>query len=88
MWSDNETPVDLLGFQHLVAAITKIVGNDDLLPATLGVFGDWGGGKSSLLQMAKAELEKHEGILVLSFNGWLFEGYEDAKSRPHGHHPG
>jgi KAP family P-loop domain len=80
MWSDNETPIDLLGFQHLVTAITKIVRNDELLPATLGVFGDWGGGKSSLLQMAKAELEKDDGILVLSFNGWLFEGYEDAKS--------
>ncbi len=80
MWSDNETPIDLLGFQHLVTAITKIVRNDELLPGTLGVFGDWGGGKSSLLQMARAELERDEGILVLSFNGWLFEGYEDAKS--------
>ena len=80
MWSDNETPVDLLGFQHLVAAMTKIVRNDELLPATLGIFGDWGGGKSSLLQMARAELDRAEDILVLSFNGWLFEGYEDAKS--------
>ncbi len=80
MWSDNETSIDLLGFQHLVTAVTGIVRNDDLLPATLGVFGDWGGGKSSLLQMAKADLEQDKDVLVLSFNGWLFEGYEDAKS--------
>lgn len=80
MWSDNETPIDLLGFQHLVTAVTTIVRNEDLLPATVGVFGDWGGGKSSLLQMARAELEKDPDVLVLSFNGWLFEGYEDAKT--------
>jgi hypothetical protein len=80
MWSDNETSIDLLGFQHLVTAVTSIVRNEDLLPVTVGVFGDWGSGKSSLLQMAKAELEKDQDVLVLSFNGWLFEGYEDAKT--------
>jgi hypothetical protein len=33
MWSDNETSIDLLGFQHLVAGLTSIVSNDRLLPA-------------------------------------------------------
>jgi len=80
MWSDNETDLDLLGFQHLMGSVCSIVRNDDLLPATIGVFGDWGSGKSSLLQMVRSELEKDGDILVLSFNGWLFEGYEDAKS--------
>jgi hypothetical protein len=80
MWSDNETSVDLLGYQHLVGALLSIVRRDDLLPATLGAYGDWGSGKSSLLQMARAELEKDEETLVVSFNGWLFEGYEDAKT--------
>jgi hypothetical protein len=80
MWSDNETPIDFLGFQHLVSAVTCVVRNEQLLPATIGVFGDWGSGKSSLLEMTKTELSKDDGALVLSFNGWLFEGYEDAKS--------
>jgi hypothetical protein len=80
MWSDNETSTDLLGFQHLVTAVTAIVRNDGLLPATVGVFADWGGGKSSLVEMVKSELEQDKDILVLPFNGWLFEGYEDAKS--------
>ena len=30
--------------------------------------------------MATAELEKDHDIVDLSFNGWLFEGYEDAKT--------
>lgn len=80
MWSDNEADADLLGFQHLVAGVLSIVHNDALLPATIGVFGDWGSGKSSLLKMAAEELRKDEENLVLTFNGWLFEGYGDAKT--------
>jgi len=80
MWSDNETNVDLLDLGHLVSAVTSIVRRDALLPATIGVFGDWGSGKSSLLQMVNLELEKHSDTLCLTFNGWLFEGYEDAKT--------
>lgn len=80
MWSDNETSTDLLGYRHLVGAILSIVREDSLLPATIGVFGDWGSGKSSLIRMARTEIEKDTGTLVLVFNGWLFEGYEDAKS--------
>ena len=74
MWSDNETDVDLLDYSHLVDAVTTIVANDRLVPSTIGVFGDWGSGKSSLLQMIKLEVEKGEDVLCLSFNGWIFEG--------------
>ncbi|MBD2231482.1 KAP family P-loop NTPase fold protein [Phormidium tenue] len=80
MWSDNESDVDLLGFDYLTSAITSIVGNQSLLPATIGVYGDWGSGKSSLIKMTQAQLEKDEGILVIPFTGWLFESYEDAKT--------
>lgn len=80
MWSDNESKSDLLGFQHLVGAVTSIVRTESLLPATIGVYGDWGSGKSSLLQIAKADLENDKDVLVLNFNGWLFEGYNDAKT--------
>jgi len=80
MWSDNETNTDLLDYSHLVDAVTTIVANDHLVPSTIGIFGDWGSGKSSLLQMIKIEVEKGDDVLCLSFNGWIFEGYEDAKS--------
>ncbi len=84
MWSDNEAKEDLLGFQYLSDGIVSIVKNENLLPATLGVFGDWGGGKSTLIDMVKTRLstqeEKDAGVVVLSFNGWLFEGYEGAKT--------
>lgn len=80
MWSDNETSLDLLNVQHLVAATAGVVRNDDLLPATIGIFGGWGSGKSSLIGMVREELEGNEDVVCISFNGWLFEGYEDAKA--------
>lgn len=80
MWSDNETDNDMLGFEHLVTAVSSIVNNDALLPATVGVYGDWGSGKSSLLKMIAREFEGKKDVLLLSFNGWLFEGFDDAKT--------
>lgn len=80
MWSDNESPQDLLGFRHLVGVVTAIVRDSSLLPATIGVYGDWGSGKTSLLRMVEAEFRGSNDVLVLTFNGWLFEGYEDAKA--------
>jgi predicted KAP-like P-loop ATPase len=80
MWADHETSIDLLGFDHLVGAVEDIVKNDDLLPATVGVFGDWGSGKSSLLKIVTKSLQADPKVLTLEFNGWLFEGYDDAKA--------
>lgn len=80
MWSDNETEIDLLGFEHLKTAVLSIIHDESLLPATIGVYGDWGSGKSSLMRMVSEDLEQEKDVVVLSFNGWLFEGYEDAKT--------
>lgn len=80
MWSDNETSEDLLKFEHLSDAVVNLVTNDALLPVTVGVFGDWGSGKSSLLKMVAQRLENEKSVAVLSFNGWIFEGFEDAKT--------
>ncbi|WP_394970959.1 P-loop NTPase fold protein [uncultured Croceitalea sp.] len=82
MWSDNETTEDLLGFEVHAKLITEIIEDENLLPITVGVFGDWGSGKSSILKIVNEELLKsdEEGTFVLYFNGWLFEGYDDAKA--------
>jgi hypothetical protein len=80
VWSDNEADIDLLGFDHLKTAVMSIISDPALLPATIGVYGDWGSGKSSLMRMVQEDLKTKEDVVVLSFNGWLFEGYEDAKT--------
>lgn len=79
MYSDNETHVDLLGFEDQVNDICAIVLNPNLLPVTVGVLGDWGSGKSSLLLMAEERL-RAEGAIVVYFSPWRIEDYDDAKS--------
>ena len=80
MWSDNEADIDLLQFHFLSETIVDLVQSPHLLPTTIGVYGDWGSGKSSLLKMVKSNLESKDGVLCLSFSSWLFENYEDAKT--------
>ncbi len=82
MWSDNETKDDLIGFRVHAELIRSVVTDPDLLPVVLGVFGDWGGGKSSIMRMLEHELKdnKYKDTVCLYFNGWMFEGYEDAKT--------
>lgn len=57
MWADNETDLDLLGLDELVDELLVALTTPALLPLTVGVLGDWGSGKSSLLQIARRELE-------------------------------
>jgi predicted KAP-like P-loop ATPase len=39
-------------------------------PMNIGVHGDWGAGKSSVLEMIEAGLEKDDKALCLKFNGY------------------
>ncbi len=56
MWADNETEVDLLGFDFLVDTLFVALTEPRLLPLTVGLLGDWGSGKSSLIAMAEEAL--------------------------------
>jgi KAP family P-loop domain len=81
MWSDSETTNDLLGFRVHADLLEALVLDDGILPVTIGVFGDWGSGKSSIMRMMEAKLNAlDDNTLCLYFNGWVFEGYDDAKA--------
>ncbi len=80
MWADNETDQDLLGFTIHAHLLLSIVKDPNMLPVTIGLFGDWGGGKSSILKILQQQLVRDEDIAVVYFNSWVFEGYDDAKS--------
>ena len=77
--TDNETKVDLLNNEAIATTITHLLRQRADRPITIGVHGDWGAGKSSILEMIEAGLTDQEGILCLKFNGWRFQGFEDAK---------
>lgn len=89
MWSDNETTEDYLGFKVHADLLLNVINDKNLLPITIGVFGDWGSGKSSILQIIKKSYEEKDDVtgeyldketLCIYFNGWTFEGYDDAKA--------
>ncbi|MCA1371518.1 NTPase KAP [Bradyrhizobium sp. BRP14] len=77
--TDNETKVDLLNNEAIATTIIKLLRDRPDQPVTIGVHGDWGAGKSSVLEMIEAGFEKQSKVLCLKFNGWRFQGFEDAK---------
>ena len=66
---------DGLGFETygkvLAAAARGTTG-----PFTIGVFGEWGVGKTSLLRIIESELREDAGNLTVWFNAWQYEKEE------------
>ena len=87
MWSDNETKEDLLGYQVHADLLKDIVLDSTMLPISIGIFGDWGSGKSSLMllmkdsidQWTKEDANNNQMVAQIQFNSWQFENYEDTK---------
>lgn len=77
---DNETAVDLLYYESIARTIVRLVNEKADEPLTVGVHGGWGAGKSSALMMVEKAFAETDGVLCVRFNGWLFQGYEDAKA--------
>jgi hypothetical protein len=76
---DNETKVDLLNNEAIAKTIVELLRKRPESPITVGVHGDWGAGKSSVLEMIEAALDGDKHVLCLKINGWRFQGFEDAK---------
>lgn len=79
MWSDKETTQDLLGYTVHASLLKKVVTNEKNLPITVGLYGDWGSGKSSILKILEEQLKSDEDAVVVYFDGWSFESFDDAK---------
>lgn len=83
MWNDKEADIDLLGHAQISQTIEEIIDDNHLRPLTIGVYGDWGVGKSSILSILEKSIKNNDidgNSHTILFNGWLFQGYEDAKT--------
>jgi hypothetical protein len=83
MWSDKETSHDCLGYKSYVEVLAHVCTHKDLAPLTLGIFGPWGSGKTSLMQMLMGQIDSAAGEKkrkTLWFNAWMYEGREEAQS--------
>lgn len=89
MWKDTETAEDLLGYRFHAKLLKDIVLDDNMLPTSIGIFGNWGYGKSSLMLLMQKEVDdeiakqkvagKEWRVLQVCFNGWQYENYESTK---------
>lgn len=82
MWSDNETVRDLVNFSHVAEiAAERIVGAKSE-PLSIGISGDWGVGKSSMMRLLRVSLESRTELNVrfVEFNAWLYQNYDDARA--------
>ena len=81
--SDNETKIDMLNNKAIAKTVADVIQDCDDRPISIGIHGDWGAGKSSILAMVEDELqtnaEKKNHIICIRFNGWQHQGFEDAK---------
>ena len=81
MWSDTESEKDYLNFGEVSQLAVDILTANGMLPVSIGVFGNWGAGKSSLLKLIEHHLEKNEkNWIVINFDAWLYQGYDDARA--------
>lgn len=81
MWSDTESDVDYLNFGEVSKLTVDILTSPGMLPVSLGIFGNWGAGKSSLLKLIERELEEEKGeYIIANFDAWLYQGYDDARA--------
>jgi len=78
--NDQETATDLLYYAPIAKTVKRLLDESRGTPVTIGVHGDWGAGKSSVLKMTQQLLNADERVCCIWFNGWTFEGFEDAKT--------
>lgn len=78
--NDSETATDLLYYEAIAKTVVAYVDHSGEKPISIGVHGDWGAGKSSVLKMVESQFASREEVLCLWFNGWQLEGFDDAKA--------
>ncbi len=82
MWADIETNRDYLNYLEVAEVVSEILLDPAMRPVSVGVFGTWGTGKSSLLNLIEAELlsRAKDEVIVIRFDAWLYQGFDDARA--------
>ncbi|HEX9334176.1 MAG TPA: P-loop NTPase fold protein, partial [Anaerolineales bacterium] len=71
--NDQPTETDALDFTPYVETLVDIIKTGNT-PLTIGVFGTWGSGKTSLMRMVRRKLPKK--FTVAWFDAWKYDKEE------------
>lgn len=82
MWTDNETDIDFLNFSCTADTVAELIIQARNNPVSIGVSGQWGVGKSSMIKLIKKSLNDKDGdsFVFVEFNAWLYQGFDDARA--------
>jgi predicted KAP-like P-loop ATPase len=83
MWADIDTKQDFLNYSEVAELARDLICDKQMLPLSIGIFGTWGTGKSTLLNLIEANLlgEREEsGCIVVRFDAWLYQGFDDVRA--------
>lgn len=72
-YSDQPTTFDELGFSRTAEALLEVINGSIVAdtPLTLAIYGAWGSGKTSLMQMIQARLDRDK-YLPIWFDAWRY----------------
>jgi len=88
MWNDIETTQDFLNFSTVADTVAELIIESNGQPISIGISGNWGSGKSSMVKMIGEVLKNNKEdndnqkkkYIFLEFNAWLYQGYDDARN--------
>lgn len=69
---------DLLKHQNLSETLKEIIIKSKT-PLTIGLYGEWGSGKTSLMQLTQNSLQNNELIKTIWFDAWKFDKSHDLR---------
>src|SRR5260221_12092259 len=78
----SESEEDFLNFSELADQIAALSVNHALLPISIGVFGGWGTGKSTVLRLVEHKVREggDKAPILIKFDAWLYQGLDDARA--------
>lgn len=79
--ADSATTDDLLGFDQFAIPVANRIGaaTEESTPLTIGIYGEWGSGKTSFLMMVDEVLRQRD-IYPVWFNAWKYDREENLWS--------
>ena len=82
MWSDIDSKKDFLNYSEASEIVVNVLKNPSMLPISIGVFGSWGTGKSTILNLIeeKIRVEGNDNYIIIKFDAWLYQGFDDARA--------